>query len=200
MGYFAIPSLRPLLLSHNWQSIVWSIPGKREIFNALSAVAKILNSCLSSGGFMEPSFVKENARERERLMSLVERLTDEELSLPVGDDWTIAIALAHLAFWDQRSLFLLRKWKKSGKVEHSPIDIDVTNDCLLPLWRALEPRVAANLAVSSAQEVDLEVEGIPPDLISKIESIGDKNRVYRSVHRKMHIDQIEDLLKKRSFR
>jgi hypothetical protein len=149
---------------------------------------------------MEPSFIKENARERERLMSLVERLTDEELNLPMGDDWTIAIALAHLAFWDQRSLFLLRKWKKSGNVELSSIDIDVTNDCLLPLWRALEPRVAANLAVSSAQEVDQEVEGIPPDLISKIESIGDKNRVYRSVHRKMHIDQIEDLLKKRSFR
>ena len=147
---------------------------------------------------MEQSFVNENARARERLMSLVERLTDEELSSPMGDDWTIAIALAHLAFWDQRSLFLLRKWRKSGKVELSPIDIDVTNDCLLPLWQALEPRVAANLAVSSAQQVDREVESIPPDLISKIESIGEKNRVYRSVHRNMHIDQIEDLLKQRS--
>jgi hypothetical protein len=148
---------------------------------------------------MEPSFIKENACERERLMSLVERLTDEELNLPMGDDWTIAIALAHLAFWDQRSLFLLRKWKKSGNVELSSIDIDVTNDCLLPLWRALEPRVAANLAVSSAQEVDREVECIPPDLVPKIECIGEKNKVYRSVHRKMHIDQIGDLLKKRNF-
>lgn len=147
---------------------------------------------------MERSFVKENARERERLVSLVESLKDEELNLPLGNDWTIAIALAHLAFWDQRSLFLLRKWIKNGKVEFSPIDIDVTNDCLLPLWQALEPRVAANLAVSSAQQVDRVVEGIPPDLISKLESIGEKNRVYRSVHRKMHIDQIEGILKQRS--
>jgi hypothetical protein len=144
---------------------------------------------------MERSFIKENNRERERLISLVERLTDEELSLPLGNDWTIAIALAHLAFWDQRSLFLVRKWKKSGDVEFSPIDMDVTNDSLLSLWRALPPRVAANLAVSSAEEVDRELEETPSDLISRIEGIGEKNRIYRSVHRKMHIDQIEDLLK-----
>lgn len=143
---------------------------------------------------MERSFVKENARERERLVSLVERLTDEELNLPIGDDWTVAIALAHLSFWDQRSLFIIRKWKKSGSVESSPIDIDVTNDSLLSLWRALGPRVAANLAVSSAQEVDRELEDTPSDLIAKIEGIGEKNRVYRSFHRKMHIDQIEELL------
>jgi hypothetical protein len=147
---------------------------------------------------MERSFIKENNRERERLISLVERLTDEELSLPLGNDWTIAIALAHLAFWDQRSLFLVRKWKKSGDVEFSPIDMDVTNDSLLSLWRALPPRVAANLAVSSAEEVDRELEETPSDLISRIEGIGEKNRVYRSVHRKMHIDQIEDLLKQLS--
>jgi hypothetical protein len=147
---------------------------------------------------MERSFIKENNRERERLISLVERLTDEELSLPLGNDWTIAIALAHLAFWDQRSLFLVRKWKKSGDVEFSPIDMDVTNDSLLSLWRALPPRVAANLAVSSAEEVDRELEETPSDLISRIEGIGEKNRIYRSVHRKMHIDQIEDLLKQLS--
>ena len=147
---------------------------------------------------MERPFVKENDRERKRLNSLVDRLTDEELSLPLGADWTIAIALAHLAFWDQRSLFLIRKWKKSGSVEFSPIDTEVTNDSLLFLWCALEPRVAANLAVSSAEEVDRELEGSPSDLISKIEGIGEKNRVYRSIHRKMHIDQIEELLKSRS--
>jgi hypothetical protein len=163
----------------------------------MQAQATISNSNYSKGGFMERSFVKENTRERERLISLVESLTDEELSLPMGDDWTISIALAHLAFWDQRSLFLIRKWKKSGQVEFSPIDIDVTNDCLLPLWLALEPRVAANLAVSSAEEVDQELEKTASELIQKIEGIGEKNRVYRSVHRKMHIDQIEDLLKRR---
>jgi len=61
---------------------------------------------------MDRPFLAENAQERERLRSLVGRLTDEELSLPLGNGWTVAVALAHLAFWDQRSLSLMRKWKR----------------------------------------------------------------------------------------
>jgi hypothetical protein len=140
----------------------------------------------------------ENTKERERLSSLVERLTDEELRLPLGDDWTIAVALAHLSFWDQRSLVLVRKWKKSGVVEPSPIDIDVTNDSLLSTWLAIPLRAAANLAVSTAEEIDRELEEASPDLITKIESLGEKFRLYRSIHRKLHVDQIVKLLNSRS--
>jgi hypothetical protein len=137
-------------------------------------------------------FVAENARERTRLRSLVVRLTDEDLIHPLGTDWTVAVALAHLAFWDQRALVLMRKWKSSG-VAPSPIDIDVTNESLLPLWRALPPRAAAELAVSSAEAMDRELEETPPEFIAAIESLGERSRLYRSDHRKMHIDQIEEL-------
>jgi len=147
---------------------------------------------------MDRTFVAENTKERKRLSSLVGNLTDEELSLPLGDDWTIAVALAHLSFWDLRSLFLVRKWKKSGVVEPSPIDIDVTNDSLLSIWLAIPPRVAANLAVSSAEEIDRELEEASSDLITKIESLGEKFRLYRSIHRKLHVDQIVKLLNSRS--
>lgn len=51
----------------------------------------------------------------------------------------------------------MRKWKSSG-VTPSPIDIDVTNDSLLPLWQALPPRAAAVLADSSAEKIDRELE------------------------------------------
>jgi len=147
---------------------------------------------------MNRPFVAENTKERERLSCRVENLTDEELSLPLGKDWTIAVALAHLSFWDQRSLFLVRKWKKSGVVEPSPIDIDVTNDSLLSIWLAIPPRVAANLAVSSAAEIDRELEEASSDLITKIESLGEKFRLYRSVHRKLHLDEIEEILRNRA--
>ncbi len=145
---------------------------------------------------MDRPFVAENAQERERLRSFVGRLTDEELSLPLGNGWTVAVAFAHLAFWDQRSLILMRKWKKSG-VALSPIDIDVINDSLLSLWLALPPRIAANLAVSSAEAIDRELEESSSDLIAEIEGLGEKNRLYRSIHRKLHLDQIEELLNKR---
>ena len=146
---------------------------------------------------MDRPFVAENTKERERLSALIGRLTDEELSLPLEDDWTIAVALAHLSFWDQRSLILVRKWKKSGIVEPSPIDIDITNDSLLSIWLAIPPRAAANLAVSSAEEIDRELEEASSDLITKIESLGEKFRLYRSIHRKLHVDQIVKLLNSR---
>ena len=139
-------------------------------------------------------FVDENAKERERLRSIIDRLTDEELNLPVGDDWTVAVVFAHLAFWDQRSLYMLRKWKQSGNVEPSPIDIDVINNALLSTWKAIPPRTAANLAYSSAEEIDRELEEYPSDLVPKIESIGEKYRLYRCIHRKLHLDQIDDQL------
>jgi len=145
---------------------------------------------------MDRPFVLENARERLRLQTLVERLTEEELNLPLGTDWTIAVALAHLAFWDQRALTLIRKWKTNG-VEPAPYDIEVTNDSLLPLWRALPPRAAAQLALASAQAVDQELEEAPPELIAAIDGLGEKYRLYRSEHRKMHLDQIEEFLNKK---
>jgi hypothetical protein len=61
------------------------------------------------GFIMERPFVAENTRERERLIALVARLTDEELSLSLEMGWTIASAFAHLAFWDQRAWVLMRR-------------------------------------------------------------------------------------------
>jgi hypothetical protein len=143
---------------------------------------------------MNRSFIIENDRERKRLQLLVERLTDEEMGLRMGEGWTIAAALAHLAFWDQRALTLMQKWKKTG-VSPSPIDDDVTNDALFPLCAAIHPRVAADLAVAAAQAVDLELENASANLIADIGNLGDRFRLYRSDHRKIHLDQIEDFIK-----
>ena len=140
---------------------------------------------------MDRIFVQDNARERDRMRALSESLTDEQLRLPIGTDWTIAVAFAHLAFWDQRSLAMLRKWKNNGVIELSPIDIDITNDSLLPLWLALEPRKAAELAVSSAEAIDRELENAPAELIAKIEALGEKSKLFRSIHRKLHLDEID---------
>ena len=89
----------------------------------------------------------------------------------------------------------MRKWKSSG-VTPSPIDIEVTNDSLLPLWQALPPRAAAVLAVSSAEKIDRELEEASLDLISAIEKLGDRFRLYRSEHRKLHLDEIEEALQR----
>ena len=142
---------------------------------------------------MDRPFVVENDRERKRLQLLVGRKSDGELRVQMWEGWTIAAAFAHLAFWDQRALVLMHKWKKTG-VAPSPIDDDVTNDVLLPLCLAIPPRVAASLAVTAAEAIDLELEKASDNLVTDIGKLGDRFRLYRSDHRKLHLDQIESLL------
>lgn len=145
---------------------------------------------------MDRPFIAENDRERKRLRLLVERISDEELNLPMWEGWTIAAALAHLAFWDQRALVLMQNWKNTG-VAPSPIDDDITNDALLPHCLLIPPRVAASLAVTAAEAIDLELEKASDHLIADIGKLGDRFRLFRSDHRKVHLDQIENLLQAR---
>jgi hypothetical protein len=140
-------------------------------------------------------FAAENARERERLRNLVNEITDEELTLALNiEGWTVAVALAHLAFWDERRLVLVRKWKKKG-VTPSPIDGDIVNDALVPLLLAIPPRKAADLSILMAEALDRELEEASPDLIAAIEALGDSHALNRSIHRKMHLDEIEALFR-----
>ena len=140
-------------------------------------------------------FVAENARGRERLRNLVNKITDEELTLALNvEGWTVAVALAHLAFWDERRLVLVRKWKKKG-ITPSPIDEDIVNDALVPLLLAIPPRKAANLSILTAEALDRELEEASPDLIAAIEALGDSHALNRSIHRKMHLDEIEALFR-----
>ncbi len=142
---------------------------------------------------MEQAFVTENAGERERLRALVARLSDDELRLALGDGWTIAAALAHLAFWDQLSLVRVRQWKQGG-VSQTSLDLDAINAALLPLLVSVPPRQAADLAVAAAEAIDRELGLLSPEIIAAVEGLGDRRRLYRSIHRRMHLDQIEEAL------
>lgn len=144
---------------------------------------------------MERQYVIENRKGRERLLKLVKGVTDEELKLVIyKEGWTVAAALAHLAFWDQRRLGLVRKWKQKG-VTPSRSDDDIINDALLPFLLEIPSRKAANLSVFTAEALDHELEELTPELIRAIEALKDRHALNRSIHRKMHLDEIEALLK-----
>ena len=142
---------------------------------------------------MEKSFITENAIARTQLVSLVKQLTDDDLKRDAGEGWTVAVILAHLAFWELRTIVLLKRWKKTG-VSSSPVDIEVLNEALLPLCKAIVPKTAAELAVTTAEEADKEIETLTDKLIMDIEALGDKRRLGRHIHRQMHIDQIQAIL------
>ena len=139
-------------------------------------------------------FLEENSASRRRLEALVSRLSDEDLTRSTPEGWTIAALLAHLAWWDQRVLVLLRRWKEKG-VDLSPIDSQAVNDALKPLCLALDPRTAVDLCLSSAEAVDAELETITSHLVEQIQATPTHFRFSRALHRNDHLNQIELLLR-----
>ena len=144
-------------------------------------------------------YSKENAESYQRLKSLARRLTDTDLALSTDYGWTAAALLAHLAFWDQRVLVILRRWKEEG-FDPSPIDARAVNDSLKVLCHALEPRTAVDLCLISAEAVDAELETLSPELVKQMEEHAEATetqfRMNRSLHRDGHLNDIEALLGK----
>jgi hypothetical protein len=60
------------------------------------------------------SYVAENNAQRERLRSLVARLSDAELARPMEAGWTVTGVLGHLAFWDRRMAIVIAGWRRAG--------------------------------------------------------------------------------------
>jgi len=144
-------------------------------------------------------YSKENAASYQRLKSLVHRLTDTDLALSTDYGWTVAALLAHLAFWDQRVLVILRRWKDEG-FDPSPIDSRAVNDSLRVICHALEPRAAIDLCLVSAEAVDAELETLSSEFVQQIEEHAQATetqfRMNRSLHRDGHLNDIEALLPK----
>ncbi len=149
---------------------------------------------------MEYPFVSENARERMRLRALAGELNDRDLSVRTEAGWTVAATLAHMAFWDQLALVRTRRWKADGVTSSSSLDMDLVNDALGPIFHAIPPRTAANLAIAAAEAIDRELQDLPPQMVADIKVSGGRFRLFRSEHRGKHLDQIEAALRSRKVK
>lgn len=143
-------------------------------------------------------YSEQNATSRRRLEILVRGLSEEDFARSTDYGWTIAALLAHLAFWDQRVLVILKRWQEAG-FDPSPSDAGAVNDSLRVICHALDPRSALELCLSSAQAVDEELDKLTPDLVRQMEEHAAASetqfRMNRSLHRDGHLNDIEALLK-----
>jgi len=143
-------------------------------------------------------FTQENTESRHHLETLVGGLSDEDLARSTHYGWTVAALLAHLAFWDQRMLVILRRWQEDG-FDPSPMDAAAVNDALKLICHALAPRTAAELAITAAERLDTELETLTPDFVKQIEehiaATDTQFRMNRALHRSGHLEDIEALLK-----
>lgn len=146
-----------------------------------------------------PDYEAQNARELQRMRSIVERLTDEQLAQPVNDSWTVAAVLGHIAFWDGRALALSEKLIRGERFAASddePEDVDWINDASRPLIHAIPARQAAALALRIAEQTDRAVAGLSADLAAHAwpQAPDSPLNLLRASHRGEHLDEVEAAL------
>jgi hypothetical protein len=151
------------------------------------------------GATMTFPYSEQNATSRRRLEALVQRLSDEDFDRSTDYGWSVTALLAHLAFWDHRMSAILRQWQEEG-LDPSPIDMMAVNEALKVICHALEPRKAAELAISAAENIDAELKTLTPERVKQLEEHAavteTQFRMNRALHRDGHLNDIEALLNK----
>ena len=141
---------------------------------------------------LDRSFVERNRASTARIRAMA-ALSAEALQTRVGQHWTVAILLAHLAFWDRRVLDVLDRLEREGSLAAPSIDLAV-NDISLPLWAAIPPQQAAQLAVQAAAELDARLEALAPQRLEEVYAFS-RRFVERGLHRGEHLDEADAALK-----
>jgi len=153
------------------------------------------------------TFVERNAASRRRLASLVERLRESDLALITEEGgWTVAQALAHVAFWDRSTA---ARWRAAQAVraagaEGKPLDpfgipyelLEGINPPLVEMVDAWSGQLGAAIgreAMNAAEAVDAMIESLSESLPESLVA-GKPNFVARWSHREAHIEQIERAL------
>ena len=101
-------------------------------------------------------FVEENETARRELGELIACLDEDSFKCDVGSGWTVSTFLCHLAFWDQRALFLIRQWQ-TGQFETSRLSsqsVDSINEAVRAISRAVPgPAAAKSLLLNNSSIV-----------------------------------------------
>ncbi len=153
---------------------------------------------------VDRDFVARNAASRQRLASIVERLRESEMALVTEEGgWTVAQALAHVAFWDRSTA---ARWRvaQAGAAEGRPLDpfqipyslLDGLNPPLAEMVDAWSGRLGLAIgreALDAAAAVDTIIESLADRLPDSV--IAEKpNLVGRWAHREAHVGPLEQAL------
>ena len=141
---------------------------------------------------LDRTYVEVNRASRKRMRALVAHATEAELLTRVGEHWTVGIVYAHLAWWDRRVLLVLDRSEEQGRLFIPEIDIAV-NDLSLPLWAAIPPRKAVQIALETAAALDERLEAYPSALLEEIYNYNQR-WVLRALHRNEHLDEAQAAL------
>jgi hypothetical protein len=140
------------------------------------------------------SFERANDESRDRLARLLPTLTPAQLEVDLGGGWTVASAVAHVAFWDR---WQAARWRDTLAGAGLPPGLNTHDVELLAnvafgafMGRLARPGLAA-LAIESAQAVDALIATVPDAIVDSIDGGPTAYLLHRHRHRDEHLDQIE---------
>jgi hypothetical protein len=142
---------------------------------------------------VDRSITDGNAGVTKLLEALAARLSDADLKRDLGGGWHVSVAFAHLAFWDRRVEYVLRRWMEQG-IPHTELDDDVVNSALEYQLVTLEPRVAVRLCIEAARAADAAIAAVPDAIAAELIAEDHMYLLNRTGHRGEHIEQIEAVL------
>ncbi len=144
------------------------------------------------------AFEESNRAQSVRLRQIVGRLDAEMLRVRLPNGWTVAGALAHIAFWDRQRLCLMRRWA-AGDLCSGAYDGELFNAALQPLLELIPPEQAAAAAVQVAEEVDALLLQVSDDVVAAALARADAPNLDRGSHRGYHLDQVEQALARAGY-
>jgi hypothetical protein len=134
-----------------------------------------------------------NRAQTDRLRRLAKRLTPDMLAVRLPRGWTVAVALAHLAFWDRQRLNVMRRWA-AGVPVRGAYDGELFNETLLSVFELIPPDRTPAAALAAAEEVDAFLLRVPDDVIAAALDAPDPPNLDRGSHRDYHLERIEQAL------
>ena len=142
---------------------------------------------------VSPAFAQSNRTQTDRLRRLVQRLDRAMLTVPLPNGWTVAGALAHIAFWDRLRFCLMRRWA-AGDMCSAAYDTNLFNETTQTFLEMIPPERAGAAAVQAAEEVDALLLQVSDEVIEAALARPDAPNLDRGSHRKEHLDRIEKAL------
>lgn len=141
-------------------------------------------------------FREENNQERDRLLGVLDALTQDHWNLPLAGGWTVGSLLCHLAFWDRATAERLKIWKNGGRLATPPDREggDAINETVRILCMAIPFREGIALVRDCSEEIDALVAGLKPEEIHELNTSGRERWYQRHLHRRAHLPKIEAAL------
>lgn len=135
------------------------------------------------------TMIQENKKERERLLSFMAGLKEENLMRRLPNGWSVSVTLAHLAFWDFRMVTMMHRWLTEKRTPGT-LDAVAVNDPLSLLCESIPPQTVVKFTKAAAEMADQAVEKLTQEQADEFLKVGNERFLHRAQHRREHLDKI----------